>query len=280
MARKSNISLVLVLAIVFGVLTLSLEAHEADNFARPFLDARPEIRAYLVPKQRAPITTRLDAEIVEITVHEGDVVSAQQTLLTFDCAALTAQWSKASAVLNAAKDRYLVMKELLELNSVGSLETKASLSELESATADVDFYEASMHGCVITAPFAGKVSKLEVRAHQFVLEGHPLMEIIDNQRLEMEMVLPSIWLSWLRPGSPFSIKIDETGKKYPAKVIRVGAEADPVSQTFKAIGSINGVYPELVPGMSGAVVFNLQSKISHTKSQATPTITTLNTFSP
>jgi membrane fusion protein, multidrug efflux system len=260
MPRKQILSLILVLALSFGVVTLRLEAHDSDSSDHKLLDSRPEIRAYLTPKQRAPLTSLLDAEIVEIAVHEGDVVSAGQTLLTFDCTALNAQLNKARAVLDAAKDKYLVMKQLLELNSVGSLETKASLSDQKRSKADVDFYEASIRGCVITAPFPGKVSKVEVRERQFVLEGQNLVEIIDNLHLEMEMVLPSSWLSWLRPGSPFSIKINETGKHYPAQVVRVGAEADPISQTFKAIGNIKGTHRGLVPGMSGAAVFNLQGK--------------------
>ncbi len=260
MARKSFKNLVPALALLLSIPALNLEAHDSDGYSNQLLDAPPEICAYLAPRERIPLTTSLDAAIVEITVHEGDEVAAGQRLVTFDCTTIEAQLNKAMALLNAAREKHLVMEQLLELKSVGSLETRASLAELESATADAAFHTARMGGCEVTAPVSGKVSKLDAHRGQYLLEGDTLMEIIDNRILEMEMVLPSSWLAWLRPGSPFSIKIDETGKTYPAKVKRIGAEVDPVSQTFKAIGSITGRHQELVVGMSGAAFFDLHKK--------------------
>ena len=52
----------------------------------------------------------------------------------------------------------------------------------------------------------------------------------------------------------FQVKIDETGGTYPAKVIRLGAKVDPVSQSVKTIAVIDGQFPELIAGMSGRVV--------------------------
>ncbi|MBF0383421.1 MAG: efflux RND transporter periplasmic adaptor subunit [Magnetococcales bacterium] len=285
MARKSIISLVLTLVLTFGALVLSLEAHESKLPTLQLLDAQPEIRAYLTPKKRAPLTSRIDGEVIKITVREGDNVTAGQTLITYDCKALNAQLNRARVEFETAQNRYLVMKELLELNSVGSLEAKASYAEQQKAKADIDFFKARIRGCVIKAPFTGMVSRVDVKATQYVLEGNPLLEIIDNQLLEMEMVLPSNWLSWLRPGVKFSIKIDENGKSYPAQVIRIVADVDPVSQTFKAIGSITGLSPELVPGMSGAAFFNIQSKMGGSKLQDTVItaridIASSNTFFP
>ena len=50
------------------------------------------------------------------------------------------------------------------------------------------------------------------------------------------------------------MRIDETGKTYPAKVLRIGAKVDPVSQSVKLAAAINGKFPELIAGMSGTVL--------------------------
>ena len=52
-------------------------------------------------------------------------------------------------------------------------------------------------------------------------------------------------------GSTVRIAIDETGKTYPAKVQRLGARVDPVSQSIKVMAAIDGRYAELMSGMSG-----------------------------
>lgn len=65
--------------------------------------------------------------------------------------------------------------------------------------------------------------------------------------------MPSRWLVWLKPGHSFQVAIDETGKTYPAKVQRIGARVDPVSQSVKLSAAIDGKFPELIAGMSGRV---------------------------
>ena len=50
------------------------------------------------------------------------------------------------------------------------------------------------------------------------------------------------------------MRIDETGQSYPAKVLRIGAKVDPVSQSVKLAAAINGKFPELIAGMSGTVL--------------------------
>ena len=71
--------------------------------------------------------------------------------------------------------------------------------------------------------------------------------------LELEFLVPSRWLMWLRVGGAFKVTIDETRKTYPAKFIRIGARVDPVSQSVKVVAAIDGRFPELVSGMSGRV---------------------------
>ena len=71
----------------------------------------------------------------------------------------------------------------------------------------------------------------------------------------MELIAPSHWLTWLKPETRFKVKIEETGKVYAAKVVRLGGRVDPVSQSIKVIGRITENAPELIPGMSGPVDF-------------------------
>ena len=107
--------------------------------------------------------------------------------------------------------------------------------------------------CVIAAPFSGRVAEQKAREQQYVQPGQPLLEIIDDSVLELEFIVPSRWLAWLKPGHVFRVAIDETGKSFPAKVQRIGARVDPVSQSVKLVAAIDGKFPELMAGMSGRV---------------------------
>ena len=80
-----------------------------------------------------------------------------------------------------------------------------------------------------------------------------MLAILDDSVLELEFLVPSRWLAWLRTGSAFQVQIDETGKTYPAKFIRIGARVDPASQSIKVAAAIDDKFPELMAGMSGRV---------------------------
>jgi membrane fusion protein (multidrug efflux system) len=68
--------------------------------------------------------------------------------------------------------------------------------------------------------------------------------------------VPSVWLRWLRTGRTFQVQIDETQKTYTARLSRVGARVDPVSQSVKVAAAIQSKSPELMAGMSGKVLLN------------------------
>ncbi|MEN5343193.1 HlyD family secretion protein [Achromobacter mucicolens] len=109
--------------------------------------------------------------------------------------------------------------------------------------------------CAIAAPFDGRVSKRSASPQQFAEPGKPLLTIVDTSHLELKMIVPSKWLVWLKPGHALSVQVDESGKAYPAKVARIGARVDPVTQTVDVTAALTTGAAELLPGMSGWTTF-------------------------
>ena len=73
--------------------------------------------------------------------------------------------------------------------------------------------------------------------------------------LKLRLNAPSRWLGHLKTGLAFEVAIEETGKRYPAKVSAVNSRVDSVSQTVELEATLSGNFPELLPGMSGTAVF-------------------------
>jgi membrane fusion protein, multidrug efflux system len=96
-----------------------------------------------------------------------------------------------------------------------------------------------------------RTAEQKSREFQYTMPGQPLLDILDDHALELELIAPSHWLSWLKPGYAFQVKIDQTEKTYPARVTRLGGRVDPVSQSIKVIGEITGEAAGLMAGMSG-----------------------------
>lgn len=220
--------------------------------AAPAAEQR-EIRAQLAPRRFTTLAAEVGAKISRLPVQEGGTFRAGQVLVQLDCSLPQAQLEKARAVLTGAEKTWAANKRLAELNSVGKMELELSEAEVHKNQAEVRAMSTMLSKCAIAAPFAGRIAEQKAREQQFVQPGQPLLEIIDDSVLELEFIVPSRWLAWLKPGHSFKVAIDEVGKTYPAKVLRIGARVDPVSQSIKLVAAIDGKFPELVAGMSGRV---------------------------
>lgn len=214
---------------------------------------RQETRAQLLPRRFTTVAAEIGAKINRLPVAEGGAFKTGQLLVSFDCSLQQAQLQKAQAELDGTAQTLKSNQRLAELNSVGQLELDLSRSSVNKAKAEVSANQALLAKCSVFAPFAGRVAEQRVREQQYVQPGQAMLDILDDSVLELEFLVPSRWLVWLRIGAAFQVQIDETGKTYPAKFIRIGARVDPTSQSIKVAGAIDGKFPELISGMSGRV---------------------------
>ena len=215
---------------------------------------KQDIRAQLTAVTYNSIASELNAKISELPFKEGQAFKVGQVLVVFDCATQQAQFQKTKAVLSIADRNYQANKKLLALGSVGRIEYENSYSEYLKTKAENDEIASVLARCNVLAPYSGLIVEQKVRAQQYVQAGQPILDILDNSSLELEFVAPSKWSPWLTQGYKFEIKLDETGKSYPAKITRVNGKIDPVSQTIKVAAVIDGEFKEISPGMSGVLM--------------------------
>jgi len=213
--------------------------------------AAPELRAQLTPRNYATLSSEMSARIVRIQTSVGLHFQKGDVLVEFDCAIQRAQEAHARATLVQAEKTYAIDVRLAQLKSMGGLELEVAEAEVAKAKADVDGGEALVSKCLITAPFNGVTVDQKAQQFQYATPGQPLLDILDDSHLDVELFVPSRWLSWLKPGYTFDLHVEETDKTYPVRVTRLGGRVDPVSQLIKLFGEIASGSNDLMAGMSG-----------------------------
>jgi membrane fusion protein, multidrug efflux system len=219
------------------------------------LAADGRIRVQISAQQQTTLSTELAASIASLPFKEGDSFKAGQTLMSFDCSLFHAQLDKAQALSQAARQTLQVNRRLAELNSISNLEVEQAQAKVLETEAEATVMRVTVSKCRLVAPFSGRIAKLHVDAHQYVTQGKPLLDIIDMQRPEVKMIVPSRWLVWLKKGTNFTVHVDDLNRDYAVRVTRLGARIDPVSQSISLAGEIEGAPTELLPGMSGWAAF-------------------------
>jgi membrane fusion protein, multidrug efflux system len=211
------------------------------------------IRAQLRPVQHTDLASEMAGKIIELPVREGDRFRQGARLVAFDCSVYRAQLAHSQAAENAALVKMKSSDQLATLGGISNSDVAQARSQHAMASAESAGNRAMVQRCTIAAPFSGRVTAVRAQRWSSVPAGQPLLEIYDDRAFNVEMIVPSMWLAWLKPGYGFNMRVDETAREYPARITRISGSVDPVSQTVKVFGEI-GAQEGLLPGMSGTAL--------------------------
>lgn len=217
---------------------------------------RQNARGVVTAVHEATLSAGLASDITRMPFREGQAFKKGDVLAEFNCERTKAESRAAEAAMQGEQKVVETNEELEKFNSIGKFDLLIAVSKLNRAKAEYDALQAQMKQCKIVAPFAGRVTERMMRQYEFVQVGEPMLRIVDTGALELDLIIPSKWLQWLKPGYPFSFTVDETGQALDGLVERVLPSVDPVSKTMRIIGRFSGKSTgSTIPGMSGTATF-------------------------
>ncbi|WP_412558856.1 efflux RND transporter periplasmic adaptor subunit [Thalassospira sp. MIT1370] len=215
-----------------------------------------ESRVLVSTREHAVLSGELAARIENIAVRPGASFKKGDLLIAFDCQSYKAQRATVAADLRRADAQLKSQQRLFELRSVGELDVIMAESARDSAKAQLQLQDVYLDRCKINAPYDGVVVEWRSQPYQIANPGDEIIEIIGSGNLELELIVPSQWLSWLTVGDTFKARIDETGMIVTARTERIGSLIDAVSQTVKVFAVLDDKEDQLLPGMSGIAIFD------------------------
>ncbi len=213
------------------------------------------IRVLVAADQESVLAAQMAGRVEQVGIHLGSTIKAGQMLVRFVCEEQDAHLKMAKAEFYGAQQTYESKAKLQAMQSVSELEVEQAGAAAEKAKAQIQLYQAQLKLCSISAPYAGRVTKLHVKPFESVNIGQPLVEIVNHRKLKAQLHIPSNWLAWIKPGARFTMQIEETGKKYEARVLHINGKVDAVSQSVEIEGEVVGETEGLLPGMSGLASF-------------------------
>ncbi len=241
----------LVVSATAGMAQVRADSTSAADAGDDSVPVRGVIRAI----DQAALSTDLTARVKKIGFREGEAFKAGELLIAFDCERYRAEAQSADAVYREMKLTLDSNEHLEKFRAVGKHDVEISKARVAKAEAEARSLSSRLIHCDVPAPFDGRVAELSVNLYEQPQPNKPYLVIIGNGRLEIELILPSFWLSWLKPGAQFAFQVDETKRNYKARITRLGASVDAVSQMVKVIAVFEEPVGDVLPGMSGAAVF-------------------------
>jgi multidrug resistance efflux pump len=165
-----------------------------------------EVRGHVMP-----VSARINGNIKDVYVSEGQLVHAGEVLVTID------------------HQDYKIAEELAHVNLSEGLFTAASSNRNVSADAEVSRRylevaqaELNLSYTVICSPVTGIVGKKSVEIGQNVNIGQELIDVVPVDDLWVTANFKETQLAHMRPGQPVEIKVGAYGRKWNGRVTNLG----------------------------------------------------------
>lgn len=214
-----------------------------------------EVRVLLRPASTTTLSSKAKGQIRSLPFNIGDAFAEGDALVKIGCNDTYAEIQIAKARLNVSRVENESNRNLLAQGGVSKFDVDLSAAKVEEAEAVLKKYQAAAGDCAVYAPYAGKVVALHANQYEYVNSGQPVLEVIDDSVLEMQLYVPSGWITRLSLDTRFRVSIEEVGKEYDARIMRMNPRVDAGSKTLEIIAAMEENHSELRPGMSGNARF-------------------------
>jgi membrane fusion protein (multidrug efflux system) len=200
----------------------------------------------------APVVARVQGEVVELLVEEGDYVVAGQVLASLDGERLRLEMLAAKANLKRAHTEY---ERNIDLNKRGLISASMFDSlqyDLEALEATYELKKLTYDYSKIRAPIAGVVVSREIKPGQHLNVNDVAFRITDTTELIAYLQIPQSELAKFDVGHPVNIEVASMpGTRFPAAIKRISPTIDTRNGTFRATAIIDNANGNLAPGMFG-----------------------------
>lgn len=214
------------------------------------------LRGVVRAVHQAAFSTELATPVAAIGAREGQRFKSGDLLLEFDCRRQHHELSALAATVREAQVTHESNAHLLRNGASNRNDVAIAQTRLQKAQSEHAALKQRLAGCQIVAPFDGVVVEIGVNVHELPAPGKPLMVVVSDRLLEIEVIVPSRELPRLNTGIRFEFTVDETQRIYAAHVLRTGGAVDPVSQTAKVYATFSAHFDDVVPGMSGTAMLH------------------------
>ena len=197
-----------------------------------------------------------DGQVEWIGPHEGQEVTKGQLIAKIDASALKAALDHAEASFNLADKIYQRRKLLFEREVIAEEELDKTAAERAFALSNLKQVRTEYERGSVRAPIDGIINQFYVDAGEFVNRGAPIVDVVDVDRIKINVNVPELDVRYLRGGQQVMVTVDAfPGRRLPGSIEFVAYKADQATKTFDVRVEIDNTDHEIRPGMIARVAF-------------------------
>ncbi|MDP3149182.1 MAG: efflux RND transporter periplasmic adaptor subunit [Ignavibacteria bacterium] len=202
----------------------------------------------LISNEEVELRSEISGKITKILFKEGQQIKKGMVLIKINDAELQATIKKNQSKESLARDKEYRVKQLFNKSLTSQQEYDNSLSELNSAEADVEFTKAQLDKTEIRAPFDGVIGLRSVSEGSYISPASKIATLQNINPVKVDFSVPQKYFGIVKEGKTILVKLASTGKIYTGKIYAVEPKIDESSRTVQARAIIPNDRSELTPG--------------------------------
>lgn len=215
---------------------------------------------------RSQLSFQVPGVIENLEVKEGQKVSQGEVLAVLDDTDYQLAVDASHALYDLEKTRLLRNKQLFDKKLISADAYDQSETAFKAAEANFEEAKTDLQYTQITAPFSGVVSLKFVQPFQFVSATQPVLNIINNESLDINIVIPVPYVERAGihslPSREYAVIFDiHNTEVIPAQFKEMSTQPNLDTNSYSATVTI--VRPESVnvlTGMTGQVLLTNNKK--------------------
>lgn len=220
--------------------------------------------------KKAAVTSLYGGVIRTIKVQIGDFVRQGQVLATIrnpEYIQVQEQFLTVTSRISFAEKEYRRQKELFDNDAGAKKNLQSSEAELKSLRTQKASLQKQLQlmgispakvangnlrsGLVITAPISGTVSSINAQIGSFVDVSSPVLDIIDNSSIHLDLQIFEKDLPKMRVGQIVHFKLTNNPEtEYDARIYSIGSSFENDSKTISVHANVTGNKTGLIDGMN------------------------------
>jgi len=188
--------------------------------------------------------------------REGQAVKKGDLLAKIEVSALKASLEHARAAYNLANDLCERRRRLYDNKIIAREELEQSETQLKLAAADLEQVKVRYNHGFPKSPITGVINHLYVDVGEYADLGKPIADIVNIDRIKINVQVPELDVRYVNKGQTTPIKIDAFADRTLLGTVEfVAFKADPATKTFLVRSVIDNPDHNIRPGMIGRVAF-------------------------
>lgn len=180
-------------------------------------------------------SSEVSGKLLSYLVKEGQNVKKGQAFAKIDDEMLNKDVERMEAVVASTRENYLRLKELWQTDSIGSeigyLNAKYSF---EQNKASLEQLKIQLRKTTLISPINGVIETQFVKAGEMVMPGTPVVRIIGNDKVKVEVGVPANYAGVIKKGEEAVVNFDAyPDREFKSMITLVGSSIQTQSRTFK-----------------------------------------------